>query len=103
MLWKLRYSDHTQTLEMKYTDGSSARATSITKERYEQLISTQAEDRDTFLMNLIEPFVVSRRKPPRVAAEVWKMIALAVLVACSLWLLFWITDYMTSMPKFARR
>ncbi len=88
---------------MKYTDGSSAEATSITKERYEQLISAHAEDRDTFFKNLIEPYVVSHRKPPCVAADVWKMIALGVLVAGSLWLLFWITDYMTSVPNFARR
>lgn len=84
---------------MKYADGSFALSTGITNARYEELISTPPEDRDIFLSNFIEPYVVSRRRPPGLSATTWKLIALAVLVASSLWFLFWITDYITSVPK----
>lgn len=101
-LKQLRYIEHTQTLEMKYADGSYALSSGITNARYKELIATSPEDRDIFLMNFIEPFIVSRRRPPGLSTTAWKMIALAVLVAGSLWFLFWITDHITSMPKSAR-
>ena len=61
---KVKYNESDRTLEIQYADGGSAQASGITISRYVQLMSTRPEDRDIFFQNIIEPYIVARRKPP---------------------------------------
>ena len=85
---KVKYNEGDRTLEIVYADGGSAQASGITLSRYVQLMSTRPEDRDIFFQNIIEPYIVTRRKPPPSPATVLKFVAVALLLAALLWLLF---------------
>ncbi|GAA3113452.1 hypothetical protein GCM10010520_66970 [Rhizobium viscosum] len=85
---KVKYNERDRTLEILYADGGSAHASGITKSRYAQLMSTRPEDRDIFFQNIIEPYVVTRRKPPPSPVTILKFIAAALLLGVFLWFLF---------------
>jgi hypothetical protein len=85
---KVKYNEGDRTLEIQYADGGSAQASGITISRYVQLMSTRPEDRDIFFQNIIEPYIVARRKPPPSRVTILKFIAAALLLAAFLWLLF---------------
>lgn len=85
---KVKYNESDRSLEILYADGGSGQASGITKSRYVQLMAARPEDRDIFFQNIIEPYVVARRKPPLAPATILKFVAAALLLAVFLWFLF---------------